>query len=102
MHVDNTTRSMDIQVDHNSERQRFETRLDNRLAYLSYTFQGSSVFFDHTFVPAEFRGKGVASALVRTGLEEARRQQWKIVPSCSYVAAFIARHPEFGDLVAVE
>ena len=91
---------MDIQVHHNSERQRFETKLDDRLAYLSYTFQGSSVLFDHTFVPEEFRGKGVASVLARKGLEEARRQHWKIVPTCSYVAAFIARHPEFGDLVS--
>ena len=90
---------MDIQVQHNSKRQRFETHLDGRSAYLSYTCEGNLVSFDHTFVPEEFRGKGVAAALVQEGLEEARRQHWKIVPSCSYVAAFLERHPEFADLV---
>jgi len=90
---------MDIQVQHNPKGQRFETRLEGQSAYLSYSIQGDSVCFSHTFVPEEFRGRGVASALVRKGLEEARRQHWKIVPGCSYVAAFIQRHPEFGDLV---
>lgn len=90
---------MDIQIQHNSKRQRFETQLGDRLAYVSYSFQGDSVCFDHTFVPEEFRGKGVAAALVREGLEEARRQRWKVVPGCSYVAAFIEHHPEFADLV---
>jgi predicted GNAT family acetyltransferase len=90
---------MDIQVQHNSKGQRFETHLGGRSAYLSYTFQGTLVCFNHTFVPEEFRGKGVAAALVRKGLEEARREHWKIVPSCPFVAAFIERHPEFADLV---
>jgi predicted GNAT family acetyltransferase len=90
---------MNIQVQHNSKGQRFEAQLEGRTAYLTYTFWGNLVFFEHTFVPQEFRGKGVAAALVREGLAEARRQHWKIVPSCSYVAAFIERHPEFGDVV---
>ena len=90
---------MDIQVQHNAERQRFETHLGDRLAYLSYTFEGDSVVFDHTFVPEEFRGRGAAATLVREGLEEARRQRWKIVPNCPYVAAFLERHSEFADLV---
>jgi predicted GNAT family acetyltransferase len=88
-----------MNIQHNTQRQRFETRIDGRAAYLTYTFQGDVVLFDHTFVPEEFRGKGIAAALVREGLEEARRQRWKIVPTCSYVAAFIRRHPEFAGLV---
>ena len=90
---------MDIQVKHNPKSQRFETNFDGQSAYLSYSFQGDSVCFDHTFVPEDLRGRGVASALVRKGLEEARRQHWKIVPRCSFVAAFLERHPEFAELV---
>ncbi|HKI70164.1 MAG TPA: GNAT family N-acetyltransferase [Verrucomicrobiae bacterium] len=88
-----------IHIQHNSKRQRFETHLDGRLAYLSYTFRGNLVLFDHAYVPEEFRGKGVAAALVREGRAEARRQRWKVVPDCSYVEASIERHPEFADLM---
>ena len=90
---------MVIQVQHNPERWRFEAQIDGRSAYLSYSIQGSRVFFDHTFVPDQFRGRGVAATLVRAALEEARRQQWKVVPTCSYVATFIDRHPEYAGLV---
>ena len=91
---------MDIQIRHDTERQRFETRADGASAYMSYTFRGDLVYFDHTYVPPELRGQGVAAALVRAGLEEARRQHWKVVPSCSYVDAFIRRNPEYEELVA--
>ena len=91
---------MDTHVQHDPAHQRFETHIEGRTAYLSYAFQGDRVIFDHTFVPQEFRGKGVAAVLVREALEEARRQHWRLVPSCSYVAAYIDRHPEFADLVS--
>lgn len=90
----------EIQVQHDTKRQRFETQVDGVPAYMTYTFHGNRVYFDHTYVPAQFRGKGVAAAVVRAGLEEARRQHWKIVPSCSYVETFIRRHPEFEELMA--
>jgi predicted GNAT family acetyltransferase len=87
-------------VTHDEKKQRFETHLDGHMAYMSYSFHGEVVDFDHTYVPGEFRGRGVAGALVRAGLEEARRQRWKVVPSCSYVAAYIERHSEYSDLLA--
>lgn len=89
-----------IEVVHNANQQRFEVKIDGEVALVSYTRYGARVVFDHTYVPEAFRGKGVAAALVRAALNEAREQHWKIVPQCSYVAAFIERHPEFASLVA--
>lgn len=87
-------------VTHNATIQRFETRAgDGPLSFLSYTFEGDCVVFDHTFVPDELRGRGIAAKLARAALEEARQRRWKVVPRCSYVAAFIKRHPEFAHLV---
>lgn len=76
--------------------------MDGEVAILSYTREGGLVVFDHTYVPVAFRGKGVAAALVRAALNEARKQHWKIVPQCSYVAAFIERHAEFASLVGAD
>lgn len=89
-----------IEVVHNPRQQRFEVRIQGEVALLSYTREGGPVVFDHTYVPQAFRGKGVAAALVRAALNEAREQHWQIIPACSYVAAFIERHPEFASLVA--
>ena len=76
--------------------------MNDELALMSYSRDGGRVVFDHTYVPEQFRGKGVAAALVRAALNEAREQHWQIVPQCSYVAAFIERHPEFASLVAAD
>jgi hypothetical protein len=51
-------------------------------------------------VPPELCGRGIAEALVRTALEETRRRGVRVVAECSYVAAFIRRHPEFQSLIA--
>ena len=33
-------------------------------------------------------------------VEAARAEGLKVVPRCSFVSAFMARHPEFNDLLA--
>jgi predicted GNAT family acetyltransferase len=53
----------------------------------------------HTEVDPELEGKGVARVLVQRALEYCRTQDWRVTPSCTYVAAYIKRHPEFQDLV---
>ena len=40
-----------------------------------------------------------AAALVRGALELARAQGYKVIPRCSFITAFIRKHPEFQDLV---
>ncbi len=90
-------------VTHDVISRRFEVRAGNHpLAFLSYSFDGDRVIFEHTFVPTALRGKGIAANLVRAALEEARQRRWKIVPRCSYVAGFINRNLQFADLVAQE
>ncbi len=87
-------------VTHNVPRQRFEvTTGDAPTAFLSYIHEGERVVFDHTYVPDELRGRGLAAQLVRAALNEARQQRWTVVPRCSYVDTFIKRNAEFADLV---
>ena len=55
---------------------------------------------DHTLVPREIGGQGIAAELVDALVADAREQGFKIVPQCSYVAAKFAEHPEWSDLRA--
>jgi len=92
--------SMPQIVSHNENTRRFESRaVDGPLAFLNYTIAGDHITFEHTFVPDKLRGQGLAALLAHAALTEARRAGWKIIPACSYVAAYIKRHPEFADLI---
>jgi len=55
---------------------------------------------DHTLVPTEIGGRGIAGKLVEALVTDARRLDWKIVPQCSYVDAAFRRHPDWADLLA--
>jgi len=50
-------------------------------------------------VPVSLQGQGIGSRLVRAVLEKIRADGLKVVPRCSFVSAYLARHPEFNDLV---
>ena len=89
----------EVVVRHNIGARRFETMIDGHLAIADYELDGNRMIFTHTFVPPELRGRGIAEKLVRPALELARAEQRIVVPACSYVAAFIQRHPEFKELV---
>lgn len=55
---------------------------------------------DHTYAPESMRGTGVAPAMVRRLIADARARGLLIVPACSYVRAQFDRHPEWSDLRA--
>ena len=61
---------------------------------------GDTLIADHTLVPPEIGGKGVAGKLVEALIADARRDGTKIDPQCSYVEAAFRRHPEWAELRA--
>lgn len=96
---------MSVSISHDHSAHRFETRVDGALCSLDYTFDKGSLdkgvmTITHTGVPAEVGGRGIAAALVQAAMDEARAQGWKVVPACSYAAAWMQRHPEYADLRA--
>ncbi|MCX7285825.1 MAG: GNAT family N-acetyltransferase [Novosphingobium sp.] len=73
-----------------------------RLTYqrLGGTDRGDVLVADHTLVPTEIGGRGVAGELVKALMADARAKGFKVVPQCSYVEAAFRRHPEWADLRA--
>ncbi|MEY3774528.1 MAG: hypothetical protein RLZZ129_1308 [Verrucomicrobiota bacterium] len=87
-------------VRHNAAVRRYEAGEGAHLAVLEYELAGDRVTYTHTFVPPELRGRGLAEALVRAALADARTAGLKVLPQCSYVAKFIERHAEYRPLLA--
>ena len=85
-----------MEVRHNPAQNRYELDTEHGIAVAIYRQQGDRAIFTHTEVPSADEGKGIGSQLVRAALDDARRRGLKIVPACSFVAAFIRRHPEYG------
>ena len=73
-----------------------------RLTYLrrESTNGGTTLVADHTLVPPEIGGKGVAARLVEALITDARAAGDTIEPQCSYVEAAFRRHPEWAELRA--
>jgi predicted GNAT family acetyltransferase len=84
---------------HNSDARRFEVPHGDMIAVLEYQLVPGRIVFTHTGVPKELEGRGVGGALARAALEYARSQDLAVRPVCPFVAAYIARHPEYADLV---
>lgn len=90
---------MNIPVQHHPEARRFEAVVDGRLALCSYHRQGGTLVLPHTEVPSALQGRGVAAALVAATLAWARHEGLRVRPTCSYVAAYLRRHPEMQDVL---
>jgi predicted GNAT family acetyltransferase len=93
---------MDVRVADHPDRQRYEaTTSDGRLAgFAAYQLAGSQLTMTHTEVDAAFEGHGVGSTLIRGALDDARARGLAVVPLCPFVQAFLAKHPDYQDLVA--
>ncbi|HWS27081.1 MAG TPA: GNAT family N-acetyltransferase [Xanthomonadales bacterium] len=80
-------------VIHQPEHHRFVIIEDGAQALLEYRMLAPDVIdFVHTWTPAALRGRGLAAQLVEAGVGHAREQGWRVIGSCSYVAAWLEKH----------
>jgi predicted GNAT family acetyltransferase len=91
---------MPFPIRDNTALSRFELEAGGVTAFMTYRLAGNVVTLAHTETPVAARGRGIASQLVKGVLDEMRRRGLKIVPRCPFVSAYIAKHPEYRDLVA--
>jgi len=93
---------IDITHEGNEAHGEYQARVPGNSAVgrLTWKARGSARIADHTLVPPEIGGRGVAAALVEALVADAKDQGFTIVPQCSYVDAQFRRHPEWAALRA--
>ena len=90
----------DVTVTDNAAESQYEARVGDSLAGMAQYMRSAEVIaFTHTEVDLAYEGRGVASALARAALDEARAQGLKVVPVCPFFASYLRKHPEYEDLV---
>lgn len=86
----------------NTDARRFEMPIEEAaLAFCTYRQDADGAYhLLHAEVPPAYEGRGIGGALARGVFELARAQGLKLAPRCSFMVAWAARHPEFGDVLA--
>lgn len=72
-------------IEHQPEQNRFVITKDEHQCLLEYVVKGTDIDFTHTYVPFALRGQGLAEQLVKEGLAWAKKKNYSIQASCSYV-----------------
>ena len=88
----------ELPISHDAARQRFTTEVDGHQAEIDYRLEGTVMHITHTGVPAAIGGRGIAGELTKAALAHAEASGWTVVPACSYVSAYMLRHPETRHL----
>ncbi|WP_182173064.1 GNAT family N-acetyltransferase [Flaviflexus equikiangi] len=80
---------------------RYELEVDGDvIGHLEIVIDGSTLTATSTVVDPAHGGQGYAGMLVKRMLDDAREEGLSVIPACSYVAAYIAKHEEYSDLLA--
>jgi len=70
------------------------------VAFANYQRRGSVLVIPHVEAPPALRGTGAAGRLMAGLLALVRERGEKIVPTCSYAAAYMRQHKDQQDLLA--
>jgi predicted GNAT family acetyltransferase len=87
------------------ESRRYELRVGSEvlgIAEYILVAKRDRIVLTHTEVDPAREGEGLGGAIARGVLDDVRRRGLLVQPLCPFMAAFIARHPEYGDLVVPE
>ena len=71
-----------MEIIHDLSRKQFQTVADGKTAYVSYDLVDGCLNIEHTIVPREIEGRGIAAALVK------------------YATVWLDRNPQYKDKVS--
>ena len=84
----------------NEMSRQFELVVDGVKAKIEYELQKGRMSLLHTEVPETLEGQGVGSAIVEKTLLYLEEHNLKLVPWCSFVKAYVKKHPEWKRILA--
>lgn len=82
---------------------RYELRRGGELlAQLDYHLTGDRIALVHAETAPAHLGRGLAGRVTRFALDDARARGRSVAPRCPFVADWIARHPDYADLIQMD
>ena len=78
---------------------RYEMDEAGLTSWAEYRRVGRILYIDHVETPPALRGTGAAGRLMEAVAQQAEAQALRVIPICSYAAAWLKRSAEFQHLV---
>ena len=89
-----------IAIENRTDLGRYQLLVDGELAgYAAYERSGAHLMFMHTQIEDRFAGRGLGNSFMAAVLDEVRAEGQLVLPYCPFMRSFIARRPEYTDLV---
>ena len=76
--------------------------MDGGSSVANYYLVGNVMRINHTEVPPAVGRRGIAAQIVRAAFDYADAQGLNVEPWCSYVRAYMKRHPDTQRLLSAE
>ncbi|MBK4153287.1 N-acetyltransferase [Corynebacterium macginleyi] len=91
---------MERVISHQADSSSFVLTVDGvKAGICEYVDSGDVRDFNHTVIGDDFRGRGLSSPLIKAALDETRVAGMRIIATCSAVANFINKNPDYRDLL---
>jgi hypothetical protein len=79
---------------------RFELEEKGLIVFANYHRSGQHIVIPHVEAAPALRGTGAADRLMSGIVELARRDGFRLSPTCSYARIWFRRHPDAADVLA--
>ena len=95
---------METEIQHDKKNGKFSIELEGENAELKYRKLNDDTVLDmySTYVPEPHRGQGLAGKLAQSALDYALESDYRVKPSCPYIANFIEKNPAYESLLVKE
>ena len=90
---------LEIPLQKNENDHQFQITIEGYKALIVYKEHASTISLIHTEVEAALEGKGAATAVIEKTLAYIEAHNYKLIPICPLVFAYIKRHPEWKRIV---
>jgi uncharacterized protein len=81
---------------------RLEAEVDGVRAELIYKVAHGRLVIEHTRVPKQIGGRGIASKLVSSAVDKAVEEGLTVVPVCPFAGPWLRQHPDIASKVTID
>lgn len=88
-----------IEITDNDFLRQYEARIEGELAKIEYVEQERKMFMTKLMMSDGLREKGYLEPFIKAVLDEAKKKEATVMPTCSEVVAFFRSHKTYKNML---